>query len=153
MQQESIGNEEIFVTSSTRLATALLCLGHTLRRPPCTRQLRRDGAQIVTFLFNPTTEGASEPCGKMAARWAKIEEQDPGSNSEQALRERLKWLRELSTTDDAVAFAYANAAWRDIALSIVKSTPRMVQIEAAGAIAFVREDASPQDRRNLSKYL
>jgi hypothetical protein len=153
MQQESIGNEEIFVTSSTRLATALLCLGHTLRRPPCTRQLRRDGAQIVTFLFNPNTEGASEPCGKMAARWAKIEEQDPGSNSEQALRDRLKWLRELSTTDDVVAFAYANSAWRDIALSIVKSTPRMVQIEAAGAIAFVREDASPQDRRNLSKYL
>lgn len=89
----------------------------------------------------------------MATRWAKIEEKDPGSNSEQALRDRLKWLRELSTTDDAVAFAYANSAWRDIALSIVKSTPRMVQIEAAGAIAFVREDASSQDRRNLSKYL
>lgn len=153
MQQESIGNEEIFVTSSTRLATALLCLGHSLRRPPCTRQLRRDGAQIVTFLFNPTTEGADQPCGKVAARWAQIEEQDPGSNSEQALRDRLKWLREISDPQDAVAFAYANSAWRDIALSIVKSTPRMVQIEAAGAIAFIREDATQQDHRNLAKYL
>ena len=153
MQQESIGNDEIFVTSSTRLATALLCLGQTLRRPPCTRQVRRDGQQIVTFLFNPATEGASMSCGKISERWNQIEQQDPGSESENDLRARLKWLRELSSTDDPVAFAYANSAWRDVALSIVKATPRMVQIEAAGAIAFIREDATPQDHRNLSKYL
>jgi hypothetical protein len=153
MQQDTMSNDEVFVTSSTRLATALLCLGHSLRRPPCTRQIRRDGQQIVTFLFEPSTEGAIETCGKIAGQWSVIEAKDPGSGSEQALRDRLVWLREMSDPKDPVAFAYANAAWRDIALSIVKATPRMVQIEAAGAIAFIREDATPQDHRNLSKYL
>lgn len=153
MQTDTLSNDEVFVTSSTRLATALLCLGHCLRRPPCTRQIRRDGQQIVTFLFEPSTEGAVETCGKVAGQWSVIEAKDPGSGSEQALRDRLVWLREMGDPSDPVAFAYANAAWRDIALSIVKATPRMVQIEAAGAIAFIREDATAQDIKNIKRHL
>lgn len=153
MQTDTINNDEVFVTSSTRLATALLCLGHSLRRPPCTRQIRRDGQQIVTFLFEPSSEGAVETCGRVAGKWAAIEGKDPGSGSEQALRDRLVWLREMSDPSDPVALAYTNAAWRDIALSIVKATPRMVQIEAAGAIAFIREDATAQDIKNIKKHL
>jgi hypothetical protein len=147
MNSDTAKDEEIFVTSSTRLATALLALGETLHRPPCTRQVRRDGKTIVTFLFEP---GA---CGKHAAQWARLEAEDPGSDTPDALRARLKWLREIGAAADPVKTAYANAAWRDLALMIVKSTPRMVAIYGEDTMGFIREDATPQDLANLKSYL
>lgn len=144
---EHITNDEVFLTSSTRLATALLSLGETLRRPPCTRQVRRDGKTIVTFLFNPGQ------CGKHASRWTEIEQQDPGSETPESLSSRLKWLREIVADADPVAAAYANAAWRDLALMIVKATPRMVEIYGKDSIGFVREDASPEDIRKIQNQL
>jgi hypothetical protein len=153
MQQESIQNDEVFMTSSTKLATALLALGNTLRRPPCTRQVRRDGKTIVTFLFNPTTEGAVDSCGKLAVRWMELEGQDPGDQTAADLQNRLTWLAELREEGDPVAIAYANSGWRDIALSIAKATPRMVEVQGRDSIGFVREDATPQDIRNIQKHL
>lgn len=142
------------MTSSTKLATALLALGNTLRRPPCTRQVRKDGRTIVTFLFNPSTAGAVESCGKVAVRWAELEAQDPGDQTPDELRARLAWLAELNRkTDDPVALAYANAGWRDVALSIVKATPRMVEVRAGGSVAFFREDASPEEIKQMQRYL
>ena len=67
MTSETFKNDEVFLTSSTRLATALLALGQTLRRPPCTRQIRRDGKTIVTFIFEVGQ------CGKLAAEWMRLE--------------------------------------------------------------------------------
>lgn len=153
MIQDSATNDEVFLTSNTKLATALLCLGHTLRRPPCTRQVRKDGRTIVTFLFNPSTEGAVDSCSKLASSWVKLEEKDPGDATPDDLRARVKWLAELCKSDDALEFAYANAGWRDIALSIVKSTPRMVEIAAGGSIGFIREDASQSEIRQMQNYL
>jgi hypothetical protein len=153
MIEDAATNDEVFLTSNTRLATALLCLGHTLRRPPCTRQVRRDGKTIVTFLFNPTTEGAADSCGKLAAQWMKLEAEDPGDNTPDELRERCKFLRRLADSDDALEFCYGNAGWRDIALAIVKATPRMVEITAADGFGFIREDASPDEIRNLQNQL
>lgn len=147
MLQESIKNDEVFLTSSTRLATALLSLGQTLRRPPCTRQLRRDGNTIVTFLFE------SGDCGRIAARWMDIEQQDPGSETPEALRARLVWLRELVKDSDPIALAYANNAWRDLALMIVKSTPRMIEFYGRDSIGFVREDATARDIQQMQKLL
>lgn len=144
---EHITNDEVFLTSSTRLATALLSLGQTLRRPPCTRQVRRDGKTIVTFLFEPGE------CGRFAARWMELEQQDPGSETPETLTARLKWLRELVKDSDPVALAYANNAWRDLALMIVKATPRMVEIYGRDSIGFIREDASPQDIQQMQKVL
>ena len=141
------------MTSSTKLATALLALGNTLRRPPCTRQVRRDGKTIVTFLFNPTTEGAVDSCGKLAVRWMELEGQDPGDESPADLQNRLTWLAELRTEGDPVAIAYANSGWRDIALSIVKATPRMVEVQGRDSIGFVREDATPEDIRKIQRNL
>lgn len=153
MDSETVKNEGLFLTSSTRLATALLSLGHTLRRPPCTRQVRRDGKTIVTFLFEPSTEGALDTCGKLAARWMELQEQDAGSDCEEDLADRLKWLREIVADNDPVAIAYANAAWRDLALMIVKATPRMVEIYGRDSIGFVREDATPKDLKNIQSQL
>jgi hypothetical protein len=153
MQQESIQNDEVFMTSSTKLATALLALGNTLRRPPCTRQVRRDGKTIVTFLFNPTTEGAVDSCGKLAVRWMELEGQDPGDQTPADLQNRLTWLAELREEGDPVALAYANSGWRDIALSIAKATPRMVEVQGRDSIGFVREDATPQDIKNIQRHL
>lgn len=147
MLQDSIKNDEVFLTSSTRLATALLSLGQTLRRPPCTRQVRRDGNTIVTFLFE------SGDCGRIAARWTEIEQQDPGSETPENLTKRIAWLRELVKDNDSVAVAYANGAWRDLALMIVKATPRMVEIYGRGSIGFVREDASAQDIKQMQRLL
>ncbi len=141
------------MTSSTKLATALLALGNTLRRPPCTRQVRKDGKTIVTFLFNPTTEGAVDSCGKLAVRWMELEGQDPGDETPADLQNRLTWLTELRAEGDPAAIAYANNGWRDIALSIVKATPRMVEIQGRDSIGFVREDATPQDIKNIQKHL
>jgi hypothetical protein len=153
MQQESIQNDEVFMTSSTKLATALLALGNTLRRPPCTRQVRRDGKTIVTFLFNPTTEGAVDSCGKLAVRWMELEGQDPGDQTPADLQNRLTWLAELREEGDPVALAYANSGWRDIALSIAKATPRMVEVQGRDSIGFVREDATPEDIRKIERHL
>ena len=136
---------EVFVTTSTRLATALLTLGETLQRPPCTRQVRRDGSAVVTFLFE------SGGCGKHALQWFKLEEQDPGTDTPEALQARIKWLREIQKDSDPVATAYANAAWRDIALMIVKATPRMVAIHGVGMMGFVREDASADEIRQIKR--
>jgi hypothetical protein len=147
MLQESIKNDEVFLTSSTRLATALLSLGQSLRRPPCTRQVRRDGNTIVTFLFE------SGDCGRIAAQWMEIEQKDPGSESADALSQRIKWLREIVVENDPVAVAYANAAWRDLALMIVKATPRMVEIYGRDSIGFVREDATTEDIKQIQKML
>lgn len=147
MLQDSIKNDEVFLTSSTRLATALLSLGQSLRRPPCTRQIRRDGNTIVTFLFE------SGDCGRIAAQWMEIEQKDPGSESADALTKRIKWLREIVVENDPVSVAYANAAWRDLALMIVKATPRMVEIYGRDSIGFVREDATPEDIKQIQKML
>jgi len=147
MNSETFTNDEVFLTSSTRLATALLSLGETLRRPPCTRQVRRDGKTIVTFLFEPGN------CGKLAAQWTRIEAEDPGSDTPEALTARLKWLREMAAEADPVKTAYANAAWRDLTLMIVKSTPRMVEVYGKDTMGFIREDATPEDLRNIQRHL
>jgi hypothetical protein len=146
--------DEVFMTSSTKLATALLSLGNTLRRPPCTRQVRKDGSQIVTFLFNPTNESAIISCGKIAKRWTELEAEDPNDATEEALRARIEWLNKLSKSKDPVDFAYSISAWRDLALLIVKSTPRMIEIKLGAAFAaFVREDASPDEIKELQKHI
>jgi hypothetical protein len=147
MNEETIQNDEIFVTSSTRLATALLSLGETLRRPPCTRQVRRDGKTIVTFIFEPGN------CGKHAAQWMKLEGEDPGSDTPEPLTARLKWLREMQAEPDPVKTAYANAAWRDLTLMIVKATPRMIEIHGRDAIGWINENTSPEDIRKIQSRL
>lgn len=154
MVETSEKNDEVFMTSSTKLATALLALGNTMRRPPCTRQIRRDGQTIVTFLFNPTTAGATDSCGKIASRWAELEAQAPNDATADDLRARLLWLAEIrNLSEDAVAAAFANAAWRDVCLSIVKATPRMVEVRAGGAVAFFREDATVSELNQMKKHL
>lgn len=153
MIEDVAKNDEVFLTSNTRLATALLCLGHTLRRPPCTRQVRRDGRTIVTFLFNPASEGAADNCGKLAAQWLALEAADPGDRTPEDLEKRIGWLKTLADSDDALEFAYANSGWRDICLSIVKSTPRMVEVSAGTGFGYIREDASPQEISRLQNYL
>lgn len=154
MIKEGSLRDEVFITSSTRLATMLLFCGHTLRRPPCTRQVRKDGRTIVTFLFNPASEQSLETCNKLAARWVEIEQRDPGDESEAALRERLVFAAELAKAEDKVAQCYSNSIWRDVALSIVKATPRVVEVGGEGQrMGYFREDASPEEIKKMSKYL
>lgn len=154
MKIEADKRDEVFLTSSTRLATMLLFCGHTLRRPPCTRQVRRDGRTIVTFLFHPASEQSLETCNKLAARWVEIESRDPGDQSESDLRDRLAFAATLAVSEDAVARCYSNSIWRDVALSIVKATPRVVEVgESEQRMGYFREDASPEDVKKMSKYL
>lgn len=141
------------MTSNTRLATALLFLGHTLRRPPCTRQVRNDGRTIVTFLFHPSTKDAPDTCAKLAGKWMRLEEQDPGDATPDNLKQRVEFLSQLARSDSPMDRAYANAGWRDICLSIVKSTPRMVEITSGNGFGFVREDATPAEMKSMQKYL
>jgi len=153
MISETSKGDEIFMTSNTRLATCLLTLGHKLHAPPCTRQVRKDGRTIVTFLFNPANSEAEMTCSDVALQWVKLEEADPGDRSEEDLRERIEWLADLFKSKDSVKFCYANSCWRDLALNIVKSTPRMVETKINGKMAFFREDASQEDISKMTKYL
>ena len=84
--------------------------------------------------------------------WMKLQEQDPGTDTPEDLQDRIKWLRSLDASDP-VATAYCNAAWRDIALMIVKATPRMVALHGTGTMGFIREDATEQDIRNIQRRL
>jgi len=147
MNKDTTNGEEVFVTSSTRLATALLSLGETLQRPPCTRQVRSDGRSIVTFLFETGN------CGKLASQWVQLESQDPGTETPETLTARLKWLRQISADNDPVKTAYANAAWRELTLMIVKATPRMVAVYGGDTMGFIREDASAEEIRNIQSQL
>jgi hypothetical protein len=154
MKIEAEKRDEVFITSSTRIATMLLFCGHTLRRPPCTRQVRRDGRTIVTFLFHPASEQSLETCNKLAARWVEIEQKDSGDQTEDALRERLVYAAELAKSDDKVAQCYANAIWRDVALSIVKATPRVVEVTGGnGGTGFFKEGVSQDEIQKMSRYL
>lgn len=154
MKIESDKQDEVFLTSSTKLATMLLYCGHTLRRPPCTRQVRKDGRTIVTFLFNPVSENGIETCSKLASRWVKLEQRDTGSDTEQDLRARIAFAAELSNSDDVVGHCYAHSIWRDVALNIVKATPRVVEVSGSGAkTAFLREDITPAELKEINKYL
>ena len=154
MKIEAEKRDEVFITSSTRVATMLLFCGHTLRRPPCTRQIRKDGRTIVTFLFNPASEQSIETCNKLAARWVEIEQKDSGDQTEADLRNRLVFAAELARSEDVVAQCYANSIWRDVALSIVKATPRVVEVTGqGGATGYFREDVSQEEIQKMSKYL
>ena len=154
MKIEAEKRDEVFITSSTRIATMLLCCGHTLRRPPCTRQVRRDGRTIVTFLFNPASEQSLETCNKLVARWVEIEQKDSGDQTEEGLRERLIYAISLGKSDDKVAQCYANAIWRDVALSIVKATPRVVEVTGSnGGTGFFKEGVSQDEIQKMSRYL
>ena len=153
MISETSKGDEIFMTSNTRLATCLLSVGHKLHSPPCTRQIRKDGKTIVTFLFNPANSTADQTCSDIALQWVRLEESDPGDRSEDNLRERIEWLASLNDLKDAVKFSYAISAWRDLALNIVKSTPRMVETKINGKMAFFREDATQEDIAKMTKYL
>lgn len=154
MKIEADKRDEVFITSSTRLATMLLFCGHTLRRPPCTRQVRRDGQTIVTFLFNPASEQSLETCNKLAARWVELEQKDSGDQTEDALRKRLVFAAELARSEDKVAQAYAHSIWRDVALSIVKATPRVVEVAGEnGSMGFFREDVGQDEIKKMSRYL
>jgi len=154
MKIEADNRDELFLTSSTRLATMLLFCGHTLRRPPCTRQVRRDGRTIVTFLFNPASEQSLETCNKLSARWVELEQKDSGDQTEEALRKRLVYAAELATSEDKVAQCYAHAIWRDVALSIVKATPRVVEVgNNNGPMGYFREDVSKEEIKQMTKYL
>lgn len=154
MKIEAEQRQEVFITSSTRIATMLLFCGHTLKRPPCTRQIRRDGRTIVTFLFNPASEQSLETCNKLAARWVELEQKDSGDQTEDALRQRLVYAAELAMSQDKVAQCYAHAIWRDVALSIVKATPRVVEVTGSGSsTGYFREDTSPQEVQKMSRYL
>jgi hypothetical protein len=83
----------------------------------------------------------------------ELEGQDPGDQTPVDLQNRLTWLAELREEGDPVAIAYANSGWRDIALSIAKATPRMVEVQGRDSIGFVREDATPQDIKNIQRHL
>jgi len=140
------------MTSNTRLATALLFYGYKLCRPPCTRQVKRDGRTIVTFLFEPRGGALSMSCNEFGVVWQKLEVTDPSDATPEALRERCTWLAKLAKSTNPVEVAYANAGWRDIALSIVKATPRMIEMSEQG-LSFIKEGATAKDISKLQQYI
>lgn len=83
----------------------------------------------------------------------ELEQRDPYDNTPEDLQRRLSFATELATSDDPVSRCYANAIWRDVAISIVKATPRVVEYSREGRTAYFREDATPEEIKQMSKYL
>ena len=150
---EDSGRDEVFITSSTRLAVALLTLGNTLRKPPCNRQIFANGKTVVTFLFNPFTLGAKDTCGKLAIKWMELENDDPGDGTATKLRERLEYLNKLHASGCPLAMIYSATGWRDVCLSIVKNTPRVVEVTGEFGRGFFHENATDEDVAKMGAYL
>jgi hypothetical protein len=137
MNTEDINQKEEFVwTSNLKAATALATLGFSLKHPsPVTRTIRTDKKESTVFWFNSTN--------------------DKGDRAEDILLWMTKGGDDLekSDPDHLVNYLRAFAANRDALVDIIRNTPRRIIIEHNGKRIAVREDATPEDKKELSKLL
>jgi hypothetical protein len=137
MINEDINQKEEFVwTSNLKAATALATLGFSLKHPsPVTRTIRTDKKESTVFWFNSTN--------------------DRGEKAEDILLWMTKGGDELEKSDPEhlVNYLRAFAANRDALVDIIRNTPRRIIIEHNGKRIAVREDATAEDKKELSKLL
>ena len=137
MNTEDINQKEEFVwTANLKAATALATLGFSLKHPsPVTRTIRTDKKESTVFWFNSTN--------------------DKGEKAEDILLWMTKGGDDLEKSDPEhlVNYLRAFAANRDALVDIIRNTPRRIIIEHNGKRIAVREDATPEDKKELSKLL
>jgi len=137
MNTEDINQKEEFVwTANLKAATALATLGFSLKHPsPVTRTIRTDKKESTVFWFNSTN--------------------DKGDRAEDILLWMTKGGDDLekSDPDHLVNYLRAFAANRDALVDIIRNTPRRIIIEHNGKRIAVREDATAEDKMEISKYL
>jgi hypothetical protein len=137
MINEDINQKEEFVwTSNLKAATALATLGFSLKHPsPVTRTIRTDKKESTVFWFNSTN--------------------DRGEKAEDILLWMTKGGDDLEKSDPEhlVNYLRAFAANRDALVDIIRNTPRRIIIEHNGKRIAVREDATDNDKKELSKLL
>jgi hypothetical protein len=137
MISETINTQEEFVwTANLKAATALATLGFGLKSPnPVTRTIRTDKKESTVFWFNSTN--------------------DRGDRAEDILLWMTKGGEELERRDPEhlVNYLRAYAANRDALVDIIRGTPRHIVIERNGKRIAVREDASEEDKKNISALI
>ena len=127
--------QEFFHTSNIKVATALVTLGFELCKQPVTRTVRDDGKESTVFWFHPRNA--------------------EGKSAMDVFRGMTKDGEALNARDpeNPINYLRSYAANRDEIVSLIRNTPRQVVIERNGRKIAIREDASEETRRKVSKFL
>ena len=125
----------LFHTINIKVATALATLGFQLNNPPCIRIVRADGKESTEFWFETTNKDgldASSVYQGMTRLGDELEKKDP---------------------ENPICYIRAALANRDVLVDIIKSTPRLIEIERNGKKIAISENASAETKREMSKFL
>lgn len=132
---ETIEKKELFHTTNLKVAAALLTLGFEFHKPPLSRMVRDDGSETVTFWFQGTNA--------------------EGDRAMDVFRGMTKDGEELATRDPENRINYMRCALanRDELIALIRKAPRHVVVERNGRRVAIREDATADQRKQISDML
>lgn len=125
--------QELFHTTNLKTATALVTLGFT--KISTSIIVRTDGKESMVFWFQPYN--------------------DSGMAAMTVYHGMTKGGEALSKSDpeNVVNYLRAFAANRDELISEIRNTPRQIEVEKNGVRALIREHASDEAKKAVSKFL
>ena len=127
--------QELFHTINLKAAVALATMGFKMHTQPVSRLVRSDGRESVEFWFECTN--------------------DKGQSAEEIYRGMTKEADILNENDPENPLNYIRSALanRDVLVDIIRQTPRYVEIVHSGKRIAIREDATENDKKEMSKLL
>ena len=127
--------EEYYHTTNLKAAVALATSGFKLKSPPISRMVRNDGRESTVFWFESLN--------------------DKGQSADSVFRAVTTEADMLNERDPENPLNYIRAALmnRDVFAQLIRETPRYVVVETNGKRIAIREDATDQDRKTMSKRI
>ena len=125
--------KELFHTTNLKTATALVTLGFT--KISTSIIVRTDGKESMVFWFEPRNEAglsAMSVFHGMTKGGEMLAKNDP---------------------ENVINYLRTYAANRDELINEIRNTPRQIEVEKDGVRALIREGASDEAKKAVSKFL
>lgn len=125
----------MFHTTYIKVASALLTLGFEFAKPPVTRMINENGSESVTFWFEPRNS--------------------EGKTAIEVFRGMTKDAESLAISDPENPINYMRCALanRDELIALIRMAPKHIVIERNGRRVAIREDATPEQRKQISDMI